>query len=339
MATAPSSEKNVFMQHAQGFAFGAVAACCAVTFTNPFEVVKTRLQLQGEFLSAGGTSGAANTAYKGSFDALIKIFRNEGLRGIQRGLGPAYVYQVLLNGTRLGMYEPLRDAFQSGVMNNFPSTRRENGTQPHTASMVFSGGMSGVVGAFIASPIFLVKTRMQSYTSHGTAVGFQHDYVKKGMLRALWIIGQREGLRGLYRGVDVAMVRTGAGSSVQLPGYDLTRRALLRTGWFNEKDGSAKMRLDFSSSLITSVFVCLVMNPFDVATARMYNQRAATDGKGVLYKNGFDCMVKTVQHEGIGALYKGVIPHYLRIGPHTILTFVFLGQVKVVAQKLGWLNE
>ncbi|KAI8813569.1 mitochondrial carrier domain-containing protein [Cladochytrium replicatum] len=272
MATAPSSEQSAFIQHAKGFAFEEV------TFTNPFEAVKTRLQLQGEFLRLGG---------------------------IQRGLGPAYVYQVLLNGTRLGMYEPLRDAFQSSVMNGFPVTRREFGTQPHTASMVFSGGMSGVVGAFIASPVFLVKT---------------HDYVKKGILRALC----------LYRGVDVAMVRTVAGSSVQLPRYDLTR-ALLRTG-------CAKVRLDFSSSLITSLFVCLIMNPFDVATARMYNQRAATDGKGVLYKNGFDCMVKTVQHDGVGTLYEGVVPHYLRIGPHTILTFLFLGQLKVVAQKLGWLE-
>lgn len=30
------------------FSIGALAACGAVTFTNPFEVIKTRMQLQGE---------------------------------------------------------------------------------------------------------------------------------------------------------------------------------------------------------------------------------------------------------------------------------------------------
>ncbi len=61
----------------------------------------------------------------------------------------------------------------------------------------------------------------------------------------------------------------------------------------------------------------------------MYNQKVSKDGKtGSLYRNGFDCIVKTVKAEGVGALYKGFSAHYLRIGPHTILTFVFFEQMK-----------
>jgi hypothetical protein len=77
----------------------------------------------------------------------------------------------------------------------------------------------------------------------------------------------------------------------------------------------SRIELHFCASLITSFFVCLAMNPFDVASVRMYNQKPTADGRhGSLYRNGFDCIVKTVKAEGVLALYKGLGAHYLRIG-------------------------
>jgi hypothetical protein len=52
--------------------------------SNPFEVAKTRLQLQGELAKGGGVK-----VYNNALDLLAKTWRNEGLRGLQRGLGPA----------------------------------------------------------------------------------------------------------------------------------------------------------------------------------------------------------------------------------------------------------
>ena len=57
-----------------------------VTFSNPAEVAKTRLQLQGELAKADGR------AYKNVLDVFSKTWRNEGIRGIQRGLAPAVSY-------------------------------------------------------------------------------------------------------------------------------------------------------------------------------------------------------------------------------------------------------
>jgi len=72
----------------EGFTCGALAACLAVTLSNPAEVAKTRLQLQGE-LAKGGEK-----VYKNAIDVFAKTWRNEGIRGMQRGLGLAYAYQV-----------------------------------------------------------------------------------------------------------------------------------------------------------------------------------------------------------------------------------------------------
>lgn len=55
-----------------------------VTVSNPAEVAKTRLQLQGELAKDGGVK-----VYKNALDVFAKTWRNEGIRGMQRGLGAA----------------------------------------------------------------------------------------------------------------------------------------------------------------------------------------------------------------------------------------------------------
>ena len=46
-----------------------------------------------------------------------------------------------------------------------------------------------------------------------------------------------------------------------------------------------------------------------------------------------DVILKIVRREGIPALWKGFTPCYLRIGPHTVLTFIFLEQFNVAVKK------
>ena len=45
------------------------------------------------------------------------------------------------------------------------------------------------------------------------------------------------------------------------------------------------------------------------------------------YSGAFDCVKKSVKNEGVTALWKGFTPYFFRLGPHTILTFVFLEQL------------
>ncbi|KAJ3261816.1 Mitochondrial oxaloacetate carrier protein [Boothiomyces macroporosus] len=256
----PTEKDSVLYQHFKGFVAGALAGCGAVTFTNPWEVAKVRLQLQGELQLK---SNAPPKPYGSAITTFVKIYKNEGIVGLQRGLAPAYIYQILLNGSRLGFYDPIKSIFQSGI-DYFTGT-------PNSLpllSMVSSGATAGIVG--------------------------------------------------LWRGVDASMLRTGVGSSVQLPSYEIIKSYLLSTGYFS---GNGSTYLHFAASLGTSFMVCLAMNPFDVAMTRMYNQK---DGK--TYNSVFDCIGKTLRYEGPLAFFKGFTAHYLRIGPHTILTFVFLEQ-------------
>ncbi|XHG04677.1 hypothetical protein AWENTII_007927 [Aspergillus wentii] len=282
------------------FIAGGIAACGAVTVTHSFETVKIRLQLQGELQ----TKSDAVKKYRGVFHGVKVILQNEGPRGLFRGIGSAYIYQVLLNGCRLGFYEPLRKGMTTALY-----------TDPAVQSLginVFAGAASGIIGAAAGSPFFLVKTRLQSYSPF-LPVGTQHKY--KNSFDGLRKIYTTEGVNGLYRGVGAAMVRTGFGSSVQLPTYFFAKRRLVKHLGMEEGPG-----LHLASSTASGFVVCCVMHPPDTVMSRMYNQT------GDLYKGAFDCLYKTIRKEGVFAIYKGFFAHLARVLPHTVSDIAYLNR-------------
>ena len=109
------------------------------------------------------------------------------------------------------------------------------------------------MGACLGSPFFLVKTRLQSY-SPVFPVGTQHVY--KGAFDAFRHIWRDGGVRGLYRGLDAAAIRTGMGSSVQLPVYNWAKKTIEKYNLIT--DGPAK---HVAASATSGVGVCIAMHP------------------------------------------------------------------------------
>lgn len=58
--------------------------------TCPLDVIKTKLQAQGGFRAQNGgpPSTAANVVYRGMLGTARVIWKEEGLKGMYRGLGP-----------------------------------------------------------------------------------------------------------------------------------------------------------------------------------------------------------------------------------------------------------
>ncbi|ORY31281.1 mitochondrial carrier domain-containing protein [Naematelia encephala] len=308
-ANVPTPAKSVQapLSLGESFAIGGLAGCAAVTVSNIPETAKTRLQLQGELQRADKNSPKV---YKNALDALAKTWRHEGIRGLQRGLLPAYGYQILLNGSRLGFYEPIRRGLNRGI--------GRNAQDSFAPTALTAGALTGCIGATLGSPLFLVKARIQAY-SPALPVGAQHKY--NGTGDALRSILKSDGVLGLWRGVNTAILRTACGSSVQLPSYNIAKDFLIA----NSLSGPSSFMTYLIASSFSGVCVCAAMQPADVALTRMYVQHTARDPvtgkvKGQLYGNAIEALWKTFRAEGLGGLYKGTTAHFLRIFPHTVLT-------------------
>lgn len=277
------------------FALGALACCAACVFTNPLEVVKTRLQLQGELRARG----SYQRHYRGVLQALWVVGQTDGVKGLQKGLSVGLIYQGVMNGVRFGIY----------------SYCEALGVTSFHGGRLLSGAVAGALGAFIASPAYLVKTHLQAQTVQAIAVGHQHNHL--GVSDAFVTIYRREGLIGLWRGVNGAVPRVMVGSAAQLATFTSAKE------WVSQSQVFNKFLSALIAAMISGVAVAISMTPFDVISTRLYNQPVDELRRGRLYHGFSDCMLKVYQTEGVRGLYKGMGPVFLRLAPHTVLSMVF----------------
>lgn len=243
---APATDSREMVSPAVDLVLGASACCLACVFTNPLEVVKTRLQLQGE-LQAPGTYPRP---YRGFVSSVTAVARADGLWGLQKGLAAGLLYQGLMNGVRFYCYSL---ACQAGL------TQQPGGT-------VVAGAVAGALGAFVGSPAYLVKTQLQAQTGAAVAVGHQHQH--QGVLSALETIWRQQGMLGLWRGVGAAVPRVTVGSAAQLATFTSAKAWVQDRQWFLEDSWLATL----AGGMISSIAVVAVMAPFDVVSTRLYNQ-------------------------------------------------------------------
>ncbi|XP_037295620.1 solute carrier family 25 member 35 isoform X2 [Manduca sexta] len=296
------------------FVIGGMAGVGAGFFSNPFDVVKTRMQLQGELRARGQHA----VYYKNIPHAMFTIVKHDGITALQKGLAPALWFQLVVNGVRLGIYQQA---------DNYGLLRDEKGNTKFANSLFF-GFVAGMSGAFFGSPLQLVKTQLMSYSSKNIAVGTQHAH--PGMVNALRKIYVKNGLGGLWRGAHGMMLRNSIGSASQIASYAICKE------WMNDNNmfQQSKYLSAFVASNVGALAKTVGLTPMDVIMTRLYNQAVDANGRGMLYNGVIDCARKITQAEGLLAFYKGIGPTYLRQAPHTVLLLVFWDILKDLRKSI-----
>ncbi|XP_077326820.1 mitochondrial 2-oxoglutarate/malate carrier protein [Lithobates pipiens] len=291
MAERKSSPKSI------KFLFGGLAGMGATVFVQPLDLVKNRMQLSGE--------GAKTKEYKTSFHAVGSILKKEGVRGIYTGLSAGLLRQATYTTTRLGIYTIL-----------FEKLTKADGTPPNFFMKAAIGMTAGATGAFVGTPAEVALIRM-------TADGRLPPDQRRGysnVFNALVRMSKEEGITTLWRGCVPTMARAIVVNAAQLASYSQSKQFLLDSGYFRDD-----ILLHFCSSMISGLVTTAASMPVDIAKTRIQNMRMI-DGKPE-YRNGLDVLMKVVRYEGFFSLWKGFTPYYARLGPHTVLTFIFLEQM------------
>ncbi|XP_036283303.1 mitochondrial 2-oxoglutarate/malate carrier protein-like [Pipistrellus kuhlii] len=288
------------------FLFGGLAGMGATVFVQPLDLVKNRMQLSGQ--------GAKTREYKTSFHALASILRAEGgLRGVYTGLSAGLLRQATYTTTRLGIYTVLSERLTGA-----------DGTPPGFLLKVVLGMAAGATGAFVGTPADVALIRM-------TADGRLPANQRRGytnVFNALNRIAREEGVPALWRGCIPTMARAVVVNAAQLASYFQCKQFLLDSGYFTDN-----ISLHFCASMASSLVTTAASMPVDIVKTRIQNMRMI-DGKPE-HRNGLDVLAKVVRYEGFLSLWKGCTPYYARLGPHTVLTFIFLEQMNKAYKRLS----
>nr|XP_027196507.1 mitochondrial folate transporter/carrier-like isoform X1 [Dermatophagoides pteronyssinus] len=161
-----------------------MAACEAgimtLVLTNPIWVVKTRLCLQYGGMSENAVQPTKR--YRGMVDALAKIYRFEGIRGLYRGFVPG-IFGVSHGALQFMAYEELKRYYIEHY-----GLRREE--RLGTLAYLGCAATSKLFAAVITYPYQVVRARLQDQYANYNGV--------MDVIRRTW---RYESLRGFYKGL------------------------------------------------------------------------------------------------------------------------------------------
>lgn len=308
----------------KGFVEGGIASIVAGVSTHPLDLLKVRMQLQGEAQAThslrpalafqNGSHGAFHAPPHphapprvGLVSVGMRIVQQEGVAALFSGVSATVLRQTLYSTTRMGLYDMLKKKWSDPTTGNMPLVQK-----------IAAGLIAGGIGAAVGNPADVAMVRMQA--DGRLPLAQRRNY--KSVIDAISQMAKNEGVTSLWRGSSLTVNRAMLVTASQLASYDQIKETILEKGLM--KDGlGTHVTASFAAGFVAAV----VSNPVDVIKTRVMNMKVEP-GMAPPYSGAIDCVVKTVRSEGPMALYKGFIPTISRQGPFTVVLFVTLEQVR-----------
>lgn len=193
--------------------------------------------------------------------------------------------------------------------------------QDTPTNQFLAGAAAGAIQCVICCPMELAKTRMQM---QGTGVKKSSRKLYKNSLDCLARIYNREGLRGVNRGMVTTLIRETPGFGVYFLTYDVLTRYIGCEP--NERFMIPKLLFAGGMSGIAS---WLSTYPVDVIKSRLQ-----ADGVGGVnqYSGIMDCVRQSVRKEGYMVFTRGLTSTLLRAFPVNAATFATVTLVLMYAR-------
>ncbi|KAL1302435.1 hypothetical protein AAFC00_002828 [Neodothiora populina] len=182
------------------FIAGALAGTAATTVTYPLDLLRTRFAAQGN-----------ERVYTSLFASIRDIGRYEGPKGYFRGLSAGVGQIVPYMGLFFSFYELLKPTFANLVL-----PLESLGSSDGTAGMCAS-----VMAKTIVFPLDTVRKRLQVQGPTRAKYVFRNiPAYEAGLWGTVRAIVRREGIRGLYRGLPVGLIKAAPASAATMWTYE-----------------------------------------------------------------------------------------------------------------------
>ncbi|KAJ2960704.1 hypothetical protein NQZ79_g3978 [Umbelopsis isabellina] len=273
------------------FWYGGAASCVATLVSHPFDLTKVRLQ------TVRGSSAA------GMLSTMVYI--------VKKRRRTRCTYSTV----RFGLY----DQFKVWVAKDeiivveihlfIPLALLE----PTFWQLLFCSTSAGALGGAFGNPSDVVNVRMQNDGQLPPAIRRNYRNAIDGLIR----ICREESPKVLARGIGPNMNRAILMTCSQLTSYDVCKEFLL--GNLRLHDG---FMVHLESSIFAGLVATTVCSPLDVIKTRIMSASKHE------HQSVPNLLRNIVKNEGLRALFKGWTPAFLRLGPHTIVTFLVLEELK-----------
>ncbi|NXY66471.1 DIC protein, partial [Callaeas wilsoni] len=230
----------------------------------------------------------------------MHVIRTDGFLALYNGLSASLCRQMTYSLTRFGIYETAKNHLGQGNQRPLPFYQK-----------VLLGAAGGFTGGFVGTPADMVNVRSLRALTSSPLAPSSYSHALDGMYRVL----REEGLKKLFSGASVASCRGALVTVGQLSCYDQAKQLVLATGLLSDN-----VFTHFLSSFIAGGCATFLCQPLDVLKTRLMNSHGE-------YQGVTHCAMETAKL-GPLAFYKGFVPAAVRLVPQTVLTFLFLEQLR-----------
>jgi solute carrier family 25 (mitochondrial carnitine/acylcarnitine transporter), member 20/29 len=266
-----------------GFVGGIASGATKLLIGHPFDTIKVRMQTEGGF-----------GRFKGPLDCIRSTVKKEGFRAMYKGATPPSFGWALM------------DSVQMGSLTNFRMLLKywKGGDDLTIAEYGLAGMGAGVVVSFVATPIEVVKARLQvQYDSASTRYKGPIDCVRK--------LYQQDGIRGPFKGLSGCLLFRSF-FFILWGSYEFYTRQLERLGVHD------RLVPFFAGGLAANSF-WVISFPADVIKNRLMIRSSSSP-----YQTIRQCVGFVFRTEGLKGFYRGFVPCFLRSFPtNASAIFVF----------------
>lgn len=345
----PSTRHHRRRAVAIDLASGTAGGVCQLLVGHPFDTLKTKLQSQG--------AAAAAAKFSGPGEALVSTVRDEGVRGLYRGMGAPLATVALFNAVLFAS----RGAATAALLKRRREQQQQgddagnNSTSLTTADQLAVALAASAAVSLVATPTELLKCRLQAQgdpglaaqrlraaaaaatVAGGTAANpvllfrgpmdvarhvLRHERRRRGLLTLL-------PFSGLYKGLYATLMRESLGNVAMFGMYNRVREELAaRRGLASVDDlPSADVML---AGGIGGTFFWLAAFPSDLIKSKLQTEPFEQPK----YKGFWDCGLRTVRDEGgVRALFRGFTPALARSFPANAVCFWGYEQAKAKLEQ------